>query len=141
MAATARAARGTTSRPSVWFSVLAGLTSLVILLQGLWAGLFVPLGEGGVYTERWVDVHATGSLVALVLALATTVAAFVTARDQRVLWGGALLLTVLVAVEGWIGALVEGGSRGAAAIHIPLALLIMSITVWLPLRARQARRA
>jgi hypothetical protein len=123
------------------FSALAGLTALAILLQGLWAGLFVPLGKGGTYTDSWVEVHAHGGEVATLLALITTVAAFVMVRARRELWIGSLILTVLLAVELYLGSLVSDEKvRGAAAVHIPLALAIMGLAVWLPLRARQGRR-
>lgn len=65
------------------FSALAGLTALAILLQGLWAGLFVPLGKGGEYRDAWVEVHAHGGEVATLLALVTTAVAFFTLRARR----------------------------------------------------------
>jgi hypothetical protein len=123
------------------FSALAGLTALAILLQGLWAGLFVPLGKGGEYQDAWVEVHAHGGEVATLLALATTAVAFFTLRARRELWIGAGALTVLLGLELWIGGMVsEEGVRSAAAVHIPLAMAIMAIAVWLPLRARYAGR-
>jgi heme A synthase len=118
---------------------LVGLTSLGVLLQGLWAGLFLPLGKGGNYNDSWVDVHNWGARIILVLAVATTVVALVGHRARRDLWIGALVLTVLLVIEGVLGAAIsDGNNRPAAAIHVPLALIIMSLTVWLPLRARQA---
>ena len=121
------------------FSAFAGLTSLGVLLQGLWAGLFVPVGKGGPYKDTWVDVHNWDARITLLLALLTAVVGFVTVRARRDLWLGAIVLTVLVAVEVGLGsAISDGGSEGAAAVHIPLALVIMALTVWLPLRARHA---
>jgi hypothetical protein len=128
------------SRTTV-FSALAGLTALAILLQGLWAGLFVPLGKGGQYQDAWVEVHAHGGEAATLLALATTVAAFATARARRELWIGAAALTVLLAVELYLGSMISDDKvRGAAAVHIPLALAIMALAVWLPMRARYGAR-
>jgi heme A synthase len=132
-------AGATTRTNTALLGALAGLTSLGVLLQGLWAGLFLPVGKGGDYNDSWVEVHSWGARITLLLALATTVVAFVRYRARRDLWVGALVLTVLIAVEGIIGAAVsDGGSRPAAVVHVPLALLIMSLTVWLPLRARHA---
>jgi hypothetical protein len=139
----------TTARPSdaatsarastALFSSFAGLTSLVVLLQGLWAGLFVPVGKGGPYNDTWVEVHNWGGRIALLLALVTAVVGFVTLRARRELWVGAIVLTVLVAVEVGLGSgISDSSSGGAAAVHIPLALVIMALTVWLPLRARHA---
>lgn len=144
MTSTARraddAAAPTRSR-SALFSALAGLTALAILLQGLWAGLFVPLGKGGQYRDAWVEVHAHGAEVATLLALVTTVVAFLRLRPRRELWIGSAVLTVLLGLEIYLGGLVsEESSRGAAAVHVPLALAIMAIAVWLPLRARQGVR-
>lgn len=128
----------TSSAASPLFSSLAGLTSLVVLLQGLWAGLFVPVGKGGPYQDTWVEVHSWGARIALLLALVTAVVAFVTLRARRDLWSGAIALLVLLVIEFVLGAAIsDSSSRGAAAVHIPLALLIMALTVWLPLRARR----
>src|SRR5205807_1013933 len=61
---TARTGGATTapagSRTSL-FSAFAGLTALAVLLQGLWAGLFLPAGKGGPYEDTWVEVHAHGA--------------------------------------------------------------------------------
>jgi heme A synthase len=132
------AAAGARARTAL-FSSVAGLTSLAVLLQGLWAGLFVPTGKGGPYDDSWVDVHNWGARITLLLALVTAVVGFVTLRARRELWIGAIVLTVLVAVEvGLGGAISDGKSGAAAAVHVPLALVIMALTVWLPLRARHA---
>jgi heme A synthase len=119
-------------------SSLAGLTSVGVLLQGLWAGLFLPAGKGGDYDDTWVQVHSWGARVTLLLALVTTVVAVARQRARRDLWIGALVLTLLLVVEGILGAAIsDDGSGGAAAVHVPLALLIMALTAWLPLRARR----
>ena len=102
----------------------------------------MPLGKGGQYQDAWVEVHAHGAEVATLLALVTTVVAFLRLRPHRELWIGSAVLTVLLGLELYLGGLVsEERSRAAAAVHVPLALAIMSIAVWLPLRARQATRA
>ena len=120
-------------------SSLAGLTSLGILLQGLWAGLFLPAGKGGPYADTWVQVHNWGARITTLLALITLVVALARHRERRDLWVGALALALLLVVEGILGAAIsDGGSHAAAAVHVPLALAIMSIAVWLPLRARHA---
>lgn len=51
------------------------------------------------------------------------------------------MLTVLLGLELYIGGMISDESaRTAAAVHIPLALAIMGLAVWLPLRARYAGR-
>ena len=115
------------------FSVLIGLASLAIILQGLWAGLFVHEGED--YEESWVDVHARGAEVAIVLALVATVVAFIRLRGRRDLWLGSATLAVLLVVEAYLGGLVGDQSRWTI-VHFPLALALMALAVWLPLRSR-----
>ena len=117
------------------FSVLVGLSTLVVLLQGLWAGLFVH--EGQDYTDSWVEVHARGADVAIGLALVATVVALVKLRSRRDLVVGSIAFTVLLVLEAYLGGLI--GDHGAlTAVHVPLAMLLMGLAVWLPLRA--ARR-
>jgi hypothetical protein len=129
-------------RRSILFSAFAGLTALAVLLQGLWAGLFVPAGKGGAYRDTWVHVHGYGADVAILLALITTIVGFVRLRAHRQLWLGAAALTLLLVLEAYLGELIsDGGTTAAAAVHIPLALAIMALTVWLPLRARQIGHA
>ncbi len=53
---------------------------------------------------------------------------------------GTGVLVVLLAVEYMLGSLIHNQSKDAlTVVHIPLALIITAVTVWLPLRSRQAR--
>jgi heme A synthase len=118
------------------YSVLIGLASLGVLLQALWAGLFVREGEG--YQGSWVHVHAIDGEVTILLALvATIVAAVRLRRTRRDLVAGSAVFTVLLVVEAYIGGLI-GGTAALTAVHFPLAMAIMALAVWLALRA--ARR-
>lgn len=130
----------TAQRPgSRAFSVLVGLTTLGVLLQGLWAGLMVPVGEGGTYRETWVEIHGHGADVTILLALLATVVALWRLRDLRPLWLGAGALTLLLALEAFLGGLVsDGDARAAALVHVPLALALMGLAVWLPFGTRRA---
>ena len=119
------------------YSALIGLAALAVLLQGLWAGLFVH--EGQDYRQSWVDVHARGAEVAIVLAAAATVVAFVRLRDRRDLLLGSAAMTVLLVVEAYLGGLI-GDSPSITVIHFPLAMALMGLAVWLPVRAVRARR-
>ena len=107
--------------------------SLTILLQGLWAGLFVHEGED--YEESWVGIHARGAEIAIVLTLLATVVAFVQLRERRDLWLVSATLTVLLVAEAFLGGLIGDESRWTI-VHIPLAMALMAIAVWLPLRSR-----
>jgi hypothetical protein len=116
------------------FSALVGLASLGVLLQALWAGLFVHEGEE--YEQTWVHVHAIGGEVTIALAAVATVVAFVTMRHRRAdLLAGSAALTVVLVLEAYIGGLI-GEHSGLTAVHFPLAMALMGLAVWLPLRAR-----
>ena len=123
---------GRTAHPA--FSALVGLASLGVLLQALWAGLFVHEGEE--YEESWVHVHALGGEITIALAAVATVVAFVTMRRRRKdLVVGAAALTVVLVLEAYIGGLI-GAHSALTALHFPLAMALMGLAVWLPLRAR-----
>jgi uncharacterized membrane protein len=120
------------------FGILVGLTSLVVLLQGLWAGIFLehpakaPSGTA-------LDLHSAGGSLATVLALAAVVVASLRLRGRRDLWVGSIVLFLLLAVEVMLGQLIHDSHKHAlTAVHVPLAMVLMAICVWLPLRS--ARR-
>ncbi len=114
-------------------SALVGLTSLGVLLQALWAGLFL---RGGDDAETWVDVHEYGAQATVTVALLATVAAFVWLRHRVPVLVGTTLLFVLLLAEMFLGLAIED-SRGVVAVHVPLAMLIMGLAVWLPMNARR----
>ncbi|WP_040162439.1 hypothetical protein [Nigerium massiliense] len=119
------------------FGVLSGLTALGIMLQGLWAGMFLAEDPR---PEYWVQVHDTGAKAVIALAVITTVWALWKLRAQRGLWIGALLLTVLLAGVGHLGGLItDDGADQLAAVHVPLAMVVMALSVWLPMHARRGR--
>jgi heme A synthase len=120
------------------FTILVGLASLGVLLQGLWAGIFIRPGQA--FDGTWVTVHARGAEVTIALALAAAVVAFLWLRPRRDLVIGSAALVVLLAFEAFIGGEVYD-NQWLTAVHIPLALALMGLAVWLPLRARSARRA
>jgi heme A synthase len=114
------------------FSSLIGLAGLGILLQGVWAGLFIR--EGSDFRENWVNVHSIGGIVIDVLALLAVVIAFVQLRARRDIVAMSVVFFVLVVVEGLIGSLV-GDVPGLEALHIPLALALMGMVAVLSFRA------
>jgi hypothetical protein len=129
-------------RGYVVFSILTGLTALAVLLQGLWAGIFLEHDGERDASQTWIDVHARGGEIALVVALVATVWAFVALRHRRELWIGAAALTVLLALESWLGGEIADASKDTlTAVHVPLAMVIMALAVWLPFRARTVARA
>lgn len=125
-----------TEQRSVLFSALLGLTTLTILLQGLWAGIFLEHDGKRDAASSWINVHAAGAYVALILALAATIVAVVRLRLRKDLIGGSTALTVLLIIEIGLGQAVHSGTDALTAIHVPLAMAIMAVAVGLSIRAR-----
>ncbi|MGH3629971.1 MAG: hypothetical protein ACRDRL_21335 [Sciscionella sp.] len=116
------------------FTTLTSLAALAVLLQGLWAGLFIH--EGRDYQQNWVEVHARGAEVAITLAALASVVALVKLRSRPDLVTGSIALTVLLMLESYLGGLV-GNTPSVTAIHIPLALALTALAIALPLRSRR----
>lgn len=134
--------RSTTVRPSTarsgLYSALVGLCALAVLLQGLWAGIFLQHDGQRDAAGTWITAHARGGEVALVLAALATVVAFVRMRERRDLWIGTAVLTALLVFESYLGGLIVDASKDVlTAVHVPLAMVIVALVVWLPLRARR----
>jgi hypothetical protein len=121
------------------YSSLLGLCAVAVLLQGLWAGIFLRFDGKRDDSHSWIDVHARGGEVALVLAVLATAWALWKLRSRVDLWLGGIVLVVLLAVESYLGGLIrDHGKDSLTAVHVPLAMAIMGLVVWLPTRA--ARR-
>jgi hypothetical protein len=134
------ASRAGTAERSPLFSALIGLTTLAVLLQGLWAGIFLQHDGERDAASTWIDVHARGADIAIVLALAATVVAVLRLRSRRELWVGSAVLAILLIVESYLGGLIRDESKDTlTAVHVPLAMAIMGLAVWLPVRSRQSR--
>jgi len=130
---------GNTARTTL-FSALSGLAALAVLLQGLWAGIFLEHDGRRDDASSWIDVHARGGEAALVLAIAAAVVALWRLRSRKDLWIGSLVLVVLLVIESYVGGLIrDDGKDSLTALHVPLAMAIMAVSVWLPLRARFRR--
>jgi heme A synthase len=124
------------------YSALVGLSAIAVLLQGLWAGLFLQHDGKRDAAQSWIEVHARGADVAIVLAAAATVYGFVKLRERKDLWLGAAALTVLLLAEAYIGGLVrDDGKDALTVVHVPLAMALMGLVVWLPFRASRDTRA
>ena len=121
---------------SIAYTVLIALAAVAIVLQGLWAGLFLRPGNHS--GTDWLDVHARGGEVALVLAAVATVVAFLRVRHRRELWLGAAALTALLVLEAYLGGLIkDDGKDSLTPVHVPLALAIMGLAAWLFARSRR----
>ena len=128
------------SGPTALFSALTGLASLAVLLQGVWAGIFLEHDGERDKASAWINVHNVGGVVSLVLAIAALAVCAARLRARRDLVLGSAVLVVLLAVEYMLGMLIHNKSKDVlTAIHVPLALIIMAVVVWLPLRVRLIR--
>lgn len=120
------------------FSILLGISAVAVLLQGLWAGIFLEHDGHRDAASSWIDVHARGGDVALLFAALATVYALWKRRGRKDLWIGGAVYTVLIAFEAWIGGLIrDNGADTLTALHVPLAMAIMALAVWLPLKGRR----
>lgn len=137
MTAVHKANRATDRTNHPAFSALIGVAAVGVLLQALWAGLFVH--EGQDYEQRWVEVHALDAdLTIAVAAVATLLAVLLLRRRRTDLVVGSAVFTVALIAEAYVGGEV-GDHPALTALHFPLALTLMALAVWLPLRA--GRRA
>lgn len=127
-------ARSDAPAPAKLLSALIGLASLTILLQAVWAGLFIRSGKAN--DKTWVDVHARGAELAIVLVLAALVLAVWRLRPRRDLITGTGTLLVLLVLESYLGGLIVH-HEGLEVIHFPLAMALLGLAVWLPWRARR----
>jgi hypothetical protein len=129
-----------TAAPPVAYTVLVGLTSVVVLLQGLWAGIFLEHDGRRDKATTALDLHSAGASLAVLLALVAVVVATMRLRARRDLLWGTVALFVLLLVEMAVGQLIRDSDQDTlTAVHVPLAMVLMGLCVWLPLRARAAR--
>jgi heme A synthase len=122
------------------FAALTGLAALAVLLQGLWAGKFLEHDGERDAAGNWIEVHATGGEVAIAFAALATIWALVRLRHRRDLVIGGVVLTVLLILEAYLGGLIVDDAKDSLTpLHIPLALLLMAMAVWLPIGAGRGR--
>lgn len=115
------------------YGSVTGLTSLVVLLQGLWPGLFVREGKGFDATSaqaNWVEVHDWGARIALVLGLTSLLVAVWRLRARRDLLVGTGALLFLLVVEAHVGDEI-GDHPSWPTVHIP-SMALVTLSVWLP---------
>jgi heme A synthase len=82
-----------------------------------------------------------GAHAATLLALLAAVVAIVKLRARRPLVVGSVVLALLLLLESFLGGLIRDERADTlTAVHVPLAMAIMAVTVWLSLKAVQLRR-
>ena len=123
---------------SALFTTLAGLAGLGILLQAVWAGLFIHPGKAN--DAFWVHVHARGAEVTIAFAVAAAVVANLRLRSRRDLRIASVALVVLLVLEAYLGGEIFRHT-GLEVIHFPLALALLVLALWLPVRAGRSPSA
>ncbi|EFP56978.1 MAG: hypothetical protein DI618_03935 [Dermacoccus nishinomiyaensis] len=98
--------------PTRTFAALVGVASLAVLLQGLWAGLFMSTPDTDPEKTPWLEVHSWCGKAAIGFALLATVWAFLKLRERTDLTFGALALTVLLILEAYLGGAHRGRGQG-----------------------------
>jgi heme A synthase len=119
------------------YGALVGATSILILLQGVWAGVFIRPGRPN--DDTWVVVHDWGARTAIVFSVLSLLFVLWRLRSRRDLVIGTAALFVLLFLEAYIGGEVFD-SPWLETIHFPLAMALLGLSVWLPVRARMLRR-
>ena len=114
------------------YSIVIGLAGVAVLLQGVWAGLFVHEGED--YTKSWVQVHSRGADVAIGLAVIATIIALIRIRSRTDIVVGSIVFVLLLILESYLGGEI-GNSSWLTVIHFPLAMALLGLAVWLPFRS------
>ncbi|HEX2904814.1 MAG TPA: hypothetical protein VHO01_15285 [Jatrophihabitans sp.] len=132
-----RPTAATTAGGTRTFTALTGLAALAVLLQGLWAGIFLEHDGRRDDSGSWIDVHARGGELALLLTVLALGWALWKLRPRRDLIAGIAALLVLLVLESYLGgAIRDDGKDNLTAVHVPLGMAIMAVATWLPLRAR-----
>jgi hypothetical protein len=119
------------------FSVLNGLVVLAVLVQGLTGGGFLA-GAGGV---DWLQLHRINVDIVEGLSLVAAILAVATQRHHRSIAIWSPVLFVLLVVQHGLGAGISRGNRALIAVHVPVAMLIMGVGVYLSITVALARRS
>ena len=120
------------------YTALAALTALGILVQAALAGQFIDRnGRGG-----WIHAHSVNADLVAALAILTAAYSLVTMRrSARELAIGSVVLAVLVLIQLMVGqAITQHSDDGLIAIHVPLAMVIFGLSIWLNVRPRRQSR-
>jgi hypothetical protein len=105
-----------------------------VVLQGLWAGVFLQHDWRGGQSAVWVDIHARAGELTILVAGAATVLAHRRLPNHRAVYRASAALTALLVLEAFLGGLIRDHHVWwLTAIHIPLAMVLVWLTVELAL--------
>jgi Ca2+/Na+ antiporter len=114
--------------------VLIWIVAAGVVLQGLWAGVFLQHDWRGGESAAWVDVHARAGELTILVAGAATVVAYRRLRHRRAMYRASAALTALLVLEAFLGGLIRDHNVWwLTAVHIPLAMVLVWLTVELAL--------
>jgi hypothetical protein len=119
------------------FSMLNGLVLLGVLLQGVWGGGI--LGRAG--GVDWAFLHELTGSVTVLCSLAATILAVTTLRRHRpAIAVRSVGMFAMLIVQFGLGVGVRLNEDALLLIHVPLAMLIMGLGVYLSVAAARSRR-
>jgi hypothetical protein len=136
---TQRTATSTPSRAIRTFTALTGVTSLLIFLQAVTAGEFVSQDD----RDSWIAVHNIVGNITLVVALGVAIFTIIAFRaSNRVLMWATVGLFILLLAQTVMGHLITDAKQdGWIGVHVPVALIVFGLTIWLSIRAVALRKA
>ena len=115
--------------------LLIWIVAAGVVLQGLWAGVFLQHDWRGGESAAWVDVHARAGELTILVAGAATVLAYRRLPNLRTTYRACVALTALLVLEAFLGGLIRDHNVWwLTAVHIPLAMVLVWLTVELALR-------
>lgn len=108
------------------------------MAQGFLAGVFLQNNKRDPYAT-WISAHGAVADITTIVALLSLITAFIWLKTRRDLLYGSGALFVAVLVETGLGHLINGSVGGTdhdalTILHIPLALAIMVLAMWLSAR-------
>lgn len=120
------------------FTGLAWVIAVGIVLQGLWAGEMLNRSAG----EGWQTVHQITAYILVILSLIAAVIAAVSLRRTRpgLVWPSVGLFVLMIIQTGLGQAMSDGGAHAVIAAHVPVAVLLMGVSVYVALAASRPAR-
>lgn len=136
---TSTSATPVSSRTIRLFAAFTGVTSLLIFLQAVTAGEFVSQED----RDPWIGVHGIVGDLTMLVALGVAIFTIVVFRaSHRVLMWASIALFLLLVIQTTLGHLITDSKQdGLIGVHVPLALVVFALTVWLSIRAVALRKA
>lgn len=122
------------------FSYLVDVVALLIVVQALLAGVFLQKDGSRDSYNSWIDAHGMGADLTILLAVVAAVVALVKLRARKDLAIGSSVLAVLLIGEAYLGGLIKDGKDAVTVVHIPLAVVLMGLAVWLVVQGSALRR-